>query len=159
VTTLTLADLLPSEWGEPSFELFEACASYSAPMDCIIYLREDEPARADRIDQFLTILWHPHEDRVIGIKLKGIRFLFEILQSAVKSVTGKDIPNDRFVPLIGAVQIALKMQAGPGLMESFQNDRVKRLAALTKSYEIARGIVDGVTFDAGQFVAAQGGSP
>jgi len=150
MSTLTITDLLPSDWGAFAFEPFEPCATYSAPMDCIVYLREDESYRADRIDQFLTILWHPHEDRVIGIKLKGIRFLFESLRSIVQTVTRKDPLDDKFVPLVGAIELALKMRAGVVLTEKFEKNRVVDLVSLNRSYELARGIVDGVTFDTRQ---------
>lgn len=158
INTLTLADILPAEWGEPSFEPFEPCASYSAPLDCITYLRKDESARADRVDHFLTILWHPYnDDEVIGIKIKGIRLLLENLQSVVKAVIGKDMPDEKFVPLVGALELALRMQLGSELSEKWQENRSERIAALTKSYEIARGFADGVTFD-GVELSAQGGA-
>ncbi len=147
---LTLDELILPEWGAASFAPFEPCARYSAPMDCVIYLREDEPYRADRVDGFLTILWHPQDDRVIGVKIKGMRFLFESLQSIVRTATGKDLPADTFVPLLGAVQLALKL-SGAALSERLEKGRAEELDKLTNSYDLARRIVDGVGFDPGQF--------
>lgn len=152
MNTLTLADLLPPEWGQPSFEPFEPCAVYSAPMDCVIYLQEDVSVRADRIDQFLTILWHPQEHKVVGFKIKSISFLFETLQSAVKAVTGKDIPDDSFISVVGTLEFALKMHAGAALSEKCQIEREDGLSNLNKSYEIARGLAVGVNFNAGELV-------
>ena len=56
---------------------FEPRALYYETMDFLLYLQEDLPYRADRIDPFLTLLWHPYEDRAIGVKIKGFRFLFD----------------------------------------------------------------------------------
>jgi hypothetical protein len=65
---------------------FAPGAKYIAPMDCLIYLREDCSYRAIRLDPLRTVLLHPTEDRPVGIKVKGARFVAErvkaILQSA-----------------------------------------------------------------------------
>jgi hypothetical protein len=45
-------------------------------MDFLLYLKEDCSYRADRVDQFLTLLWHPYKDELVGIKLKGIRVIY-----------------------------------------------------------------------------------
>jgi hypothetical protein len=147
VGSLTIEDLLPEGREGYEFAPFEPCASYSAPMDQIVYLREDVSYRADRVDQFLTILWHPQEERVVGIKLKGIRFLFESLRSIVKSMVGKDISEEAFLPLVGALELALKMRGGSVWSDQLQRDRSTDWIALKQRYEIARGIAEGVTFD------------
>ena len=56
---------------------FRPVARYYPPMDFLLYLKEDCSYRADRVDQFLTLLWHPYKDELVGIKLKGIRFIYE----------------------------------------------------------------------------------
>ncbi len=145
--TFTLEELLPADWGEYEFSPFEPCASYSAPMDCIVYLREDVSYRADRVDQFLTILWHPADDRVVGVKLKGIRFLFDSLRSIVRTVAGKDLSEDTFVPLLGAIELALTMRLGSPMSGMLEENRSEEFTELRNRYELARGIVDGVTFD------------
>jgi hypothetical protein len=155
VANVTLEDLLPVGREGYEFAPFEACASYIEPMDQITYLQEDESYRAYRVDQFLTILWHPHEERVIGIKIKGIRFLFESLRSIIKAATGKDyLSHDTFVPLVGAIEMALKVRGGAVWSEQLEKDRATELAALNKSYELARGVAKGVTIDARKIVKA-----
>ncbi len=150
---LTIEDLLPVGREDYEFAAFEPCASYIGPMDQIIYLREDESYRADRIDQFLTILWHPHEERVIGIKIKGIRFLFESLQAILKAATGKSLPSDLFLPLVGAIELALKMRGGEA-SDRLEKDRATDWLALNRSYELARGIAEGVSIDTRKIVNA-----
>ena len=66
----TLGGVLPPDLEGVPFKVFEACACYYEPMDFILYLQEDVPYRADRIDYFLTLLWHPYEPHAIGIKPK-----------------------------------------------------------------------------------------
>ena len=145
--TMTIEDLLPEGREGYQFAPFEPCASYNAPMDQIIYLREDVSFRADRVDQFLTILWHPHDEKVVGIKIKGIRYLFESLREIVKSVGGKDISEEAFLPLVGAIELALKMRGGAVWSAELQRQREADWIKLKQSYEIARGLVEGVTFD------------
>jgi hypothetical protein len=45
-------------------------------MDCLIYLRESCAYRAFRLSEYTTVLLHPHEDRPVGVKIKGVRFLY-----------------------------------------------------------------------------------
>lgn len=55
---------------------FRPVTRYYPPMDFLLYLKEDCSYRADRVDQFLTLLWHPYKDELVGIKLKGIRVIY-----------------------------------------------------------------------------------
>ena len=56
---------------------FRPVARYYPSMDFLLYLKEDCSYRADRVDNFLTILWHPYKDEIVGIKLKGIRVIYD----------------------------------------------------------------------------------
>lgn len=154
MSVTTLEDLLPNGWAGEVFGEFRPGASYSAPMDCVIYLREDVSYRAERIDQFLTILWHPDQEIVVGVKLKGCRFLFGVLRSAVKSVTGNDVPDHAFMPLLGAVELALNMRLGAFVSDQIQHDRARDFANLNEAYALARGMVREVTFDSSPLVAS-----
>ncbi len=73
---------------------FRPVAKYFAAMDCLIYLREDCSYRAVRLDQMRTVLLHPHEDRAVGVKLKGIKFVKHKLDSILRSLglTFDDLP-------------------------------------------------------------------
>src|SRR5450755_4570243 len=65
---------------------FIPAAKYIAPMDCLIYLREDCSYRAVRVDALRTVLLHPSEDRPVGVKLKGMRHLFERYRAILNSM-------------------------------------------------------------------------
>jgi hypothetical protein len=80
---------------------YSPVARYYTAMDHMLYLSEDCSYRADRVDPFLTVLWHPHEERIVGIKLKGVRFLFE----RVKAIVG--LSDSDFMPLVKALEVAL----------------------------------------------------
>jgi len=71
--------------GPASLAEFRPAAKYFAAMDCLIYLREDCSYRAVRLDSLRTVLLHPTEDRAVGVKLKGTRFLMERLMAIFKS--------------------------------------------------------------------------
>lgn len=83
----TSLDALLSAWGDGELQPFKPVARYYEAMDCVIYLLEDLAYSADRVDGFLTLLWHPHEERLIGVKLKGFRFLFGRLQAICETRT------------------------------------------------------------------------
>jgi hypothetical protein len=140
---LTIQDLLPEGREDYEFGTFEPCASYSAALDQIVYLKEDVSSRADRVDQFLTILWHPHEERVVGIKIKGIRYLFECLRTE----SDKDVPEEAFLPLVKAIEFALKKVSGADLSAKLEQKRSPEWLARQRRYEIAKGVAGDVTFD------------
>lgn len=80
---------------------FAPVARYYSAMDLMLYVSEDCSYRASRIDAFLTVLLHPQDDRVVGIKLKGVRFLFE----RVKAILG--LSDSEFLPLVRVLEVAL----------------------------------------------------
>ena len=69
---------------------FRATTWYDRYMDHLIYLKEDVSYRADRVDPALTLLWHPHEERLVGVKLKGIAGVFEDISSILVDHDHKD---------------------------------------------------------------------
>lgn len=80
---------------------FAPGARYYADLDYLLYMREPHSYRADRVDDFLTVLWHPDADRLVGVKFKGWRLVFD----QVKEKLGwKD---EGFFPLIKALEFAL----------------------------------------------------
>src|SRR5947207_2789396 len=72
-----LEKLTPS-WN-PDSGPFKPAAKYYRAMDHLLYLQEDCAYRADRVDEWLTLLWHPHHWELVGIKLKGIHAVFKDL--------------------------------------------------------------------------------
>ncbi|MDE0177893.1 MAG: hypothetical protein OXP36_04790 [Gammaproteobacteria bacterium] len=114
---------------------FKPVAKYYHAMDFLLYLREDCSYRADRVDPFLTVLYHPYEDRIVGIKLKGFRFLFDQFRKIVEH-----LDNEHFLPLVKFVEIALVA----GVAEAFIAKNKERIE---KSYADAKQLVEGVEFD------------
>jgi hypothetical protein len=85
---------------------FQPCARYIAPMDCLIYLREDCSYRAVRLNAYQTVLLHPYEDRPVGVKLKGMRFLHTRLRAILKAAKVADANLEGFA-LIAFWELAL----------------------------------------------------
>jgi hypothetical protein len=143
----SIEDLLPAGWSETSIPEFVPAARYYAPMDSVVYLKEDVSYRADRIDAFLTLLWHPHEDRAVGLKIKGFRFLFDRWQ-AIAAAGGKTIPNHMFVSLLEAVELAISVELGAVLTDEAEKDRKMAASERQKKYEKARELARAVQVNA-----------
>ena len=90
-------------------------------MDFLLYLREDYSCRADRVDAFLTVLWHPNEDHLIGIKLKGFRFLFQQLKLLL------ELKEDAIFPLVKALEIALVGGVAEHIINAVERERLEDL--------------------------------
>ena len=117
-------------------ESFEPTAKYYHAMDFLLYLREDCSYVADRVDPFLTVLYHPHDQsRIVGIKLKGFRFLFDQLRKIVEH-----LESEHFLPVVKFIEMALVA----GMAEAYIDQNRERIK---KSYDDARGLVAGVEFD------------
>jgi hypothetical protein len=85
-----------------SIPSFKKTVWFDSQMDHLIYLDEDCNYRADRVDDILTLLYHPYSDDLVGVKLKGIRAEYEKLFEASAK------PDDdfvEFVNLIGGIMI------------------------------------------------------
>jgi hypothetical protein len=143
MASLELDALAPPGWGHPTGE-FVPCARYYEAMDTLIYLEADLPYRADRVDKFLTLLWHPEKDEAIGVKLKGFRFLFRRLQNFLES-TGCKLNDEHFPRVVATLEVA--MTAGLGAIITTEAER-NRLAEIEAKYEKARRLVKEATFDA-----------
>lgn len=126
---------------------FEPRALYYETMDFLLYLQEDLPYRADRIDPFLTLLWHPNEDRAIGVKIKGFRSLFERM-GAIMKTRNMDIAESRFLPFVSAIEVAFT--AGLGSVVTLDAERRR----IEEGYDTARTLVSAVEFDASLLAVA-----
>ena len=120
---------------------------YYAPMDVVLYLEEDVAYRADRVDRFLTLLWHPYEKRAIGIKLKGFRFIYDRMCEILKT-HGIPVPEDGFLPLVTAFEVAMTAGQGAAMMLSAEQQR------FTERYAQARAIIQDVRFDTREMALA-----
>jgi len=127
--------------GPPTTTEFRPTRYFSA-IDAMIYLREDVSYRAERVDPFLTVLWHPTEERLVGVKLKGFRFLFDrILDSLSAVLPPYVIPQLAFLPFIRALEAACT--AGVG--EVLTDDAAEKHRLREQKYEKARVLVKDVS--------------
>lgn len=117
---------------EATHEGFAPVARYYSAMDLVMYLREDCSYRADRVDMWLTLLWHPYEDVLVGIKLKGVRFLFD----RVKQIVG--LRDDDFLPLVSLLEAALVGGMTESALEGLADGRMEKL--YEQAREIARDV-------------------
>jgi hypothetical protein len=84
---------------------FHAGAQYFSAMDCAIYLKEDCSYRAARVSPALSLLLAPYEDRVVGVKIKGVRHLAERLFSILEK-SGRQLDEANRVELRALLQMA-----------------------------------------------------
>ena len=111
--------------------VFAPVARYNPKMDALTYLNEDCSFRADRVDPILTVLWHPYEDKLVGIKLKGVKFLFNQLTHIIDNLQERD-----FLPLIKMFEAAMIGGLAKDIMDDVERDRRKKM------YEEARAFVN-----------------
>ena len=112
----------------PSEGQFEPFAKYHKSMDFLLYLNTDCAYRADRVDIFLTVLWHPNEQRIVGLKLKGFKFLFGRLMA----ISGTQIKESGFIQLVEVLEIAMVGGVAESMMRKIETGR------LQQRYEEAR---------------------
>jgi hypothetical protein len=102
--------------------VFVAITRYYAPMDYLLYLTEDVSYRADRVDEFLTVLWHPYEDRLIGLKFKG----FRVLLRQVKAALG--LQERDYLSLVTLLtEAALSQATAKRILDAQETDRQNKL--------------------------------
>ncbi len=104
-TMSNFLELLAPSDESPRGATFVPVARFYPAMDFLLYLAEDVSYRADRVDEILTVLWHPYEERLVGIKLKGFACL---VQEVKRALGNQDIS---VMPLVTLVAEAL-MQGG-----------------------------------------------
>jgi hypothetical protein len=137
-------DHVLSQWGLSSTGEFKPCAHYYSAMDHVLYLREDVSYRAERVDRFLSLLRHPHEERLVGLKVEGWRSLSARLQCILRSA-GAEVVDSGTVPLSAAVEMAMTAGAAAAWATlDVQNPQVAR------GYAQARLLAAGVTFDSAE---------
>ena len=129
---------------------FEPTAKYYHAMDFLLYLREDCSYVADRVDPFLTVLYHPDDQsRIVGIKLKGFRFLFDQFRKVVEQLN-----DDHFLPVVKFIEMALVAGMAEAYIAKNKERIQKSRERIEKSYDEARRLVEGVEFDQREFKEA-----
>jgi hypothetical protein len=83
-------EFTPSIWFEPE-------------MDALMLMTENTVYRSDRIDEFLTLFENPETHQIIGLKLKGFRWLYKYL------VEIGDIEHDHFVMVVWLLDAAMRI--------------------------------------------------
>ncbi len=106
-----LIDQLAPEYARGGIPAFAPGAKYYHGMDYLLYKCESGSYRADRVDAFLTVLWHPTEDWLVGVKLKGWRFFFNQMKDAM------GFEDADFFPLIKAIEFALAEEFARQIMD------------------------------------------
>jgi hypothetical protein len=147
--TLALSGLAPPDW-TGQLEAFEPCARYFESMDVLLYLEEDVPYRADRVDPFLTLLWHPSREEAIGVKLKGFRFLFQRVQAILRAQRNVTVADSEFLSLVTALEVAMTAGLGAVITADAERQRIE------EKYAQARRLLTKETarFDATELSAA-----
>lgn len=102
---------------------FKPVARYFPEMDFLIYLKKDCSYRAKRVDAFLTVLYDPYEEKLVGVKLKGFKFLFE----RFRAVSKLDLKDSHFVELTRVLEIAMVGGLGESMMDSYRHQRSQEL--------------------------------
>jgi len=90
---------------------FMPVARYHRIMDMLIYVNEDCSYVADRVDEYLTLLWNPTSEYVVGIKCKGFRYVF----NKHKARLGLD--EHHFLPLMKILEVLFTETLGERIID------------------------------------------
>ena len=119
---------------DDSLKPFIPISKYYWTMDLLLYLKEDVSYRADRVDRLLTLLWHPYDDELVGIQIKGFRCL--CLEHPLLSEIAKD--DNWFLPLALLVaDLFMKDEA----WSFIANPSKENIESLVKKYNLAMAFV------------------
>jgi hypothetical protein len=100
---------------------FESFARYYEEMDFLIYVNKDCSYRAKRVDAFLTVLLDPQKDELVGIKLKGFKFLF----NQFMAVSGGDVKEGDFLPVMRVFALAMVGGVAEMMMDHLRKERAE----------------------------------
>lgn len=102
--------------------VFVATSRYYPSVDFLLYLAEDLSYRADRVDEALTVLWHPYEDRLVGLKLKGFSALLREVKGAL------DLEEAEYVSLVTLLtEAALTRTSAQKILNEQETARLRNL--------------------------------
>ena len=122
---------------------FKPCAVYDPELDCLTYQAEDCSCRAERVDQFLTLLWHPDktQSRAVGVKLKGFHWAY----GQMKADLEKDgLFDEHFMPLMKILEMLFAL----GLGQVITDEAERR-----QKYQVAAGLVSTCSVPEGALAA------
>ena len=122
-----------AEWVE-LLKPFKPLAAYYETMDILLYLNTDVSYRAERVDEWLTLLWHPYRKDLVGIQLKGFRCACR--ENAILAGIAR---NDQlFLPLAALVASHFLKDEAAALIEAPAKERQE---ALMRKYDQAFAFV------------------
>lgn len=134
-----LLEQIAPEYAGGKVPKFVAGAKYDADLDMLLYLQEPVSFRADRVDAFLTLLWHPRDDRMVGVKLKGWRKVFGEMKVLL------DLKEEAFFPLVKALEFGLAEVFAKALMSNFETTPPSERYKRAKAYSDAIQLISHVT--------------
>jgi|GEM_PF-3270478 len=116
---------------------FAPAAYFDPEMDQLIYVRSDDSYRTDRVDQYLTHLWPPHEPKLVGVKIKGFRSVFDQLKGSGL------VSESYFIPLCETIDMLLHFGVTThNSVHDFSSDGYR-----AKLYRRAQEVVGDYRFD------------
>ncbi|WP_145609242.1 hypothetical protein [Nitrospirillum amazonense] len=86
---------------------FAPTAYFDHEMDQLIYVRTSDSYRADRVDEWLTLLWQADDMKLVGVKIKGFRSLFD------KAMAAGLVEEKHFIPLCKTLSLILEASINP----------------------------------------------
>src|SRR4051812_30677742 len=113
---------ITADFGLADVGQFQPHARYHHGMDMLVYLTVDCSYSAERVDEHLTLFWHPHWQRLVGVKIKGFRHAFLRL----KDKCGWSETD--FLPLVRFME---------GLMQGGLGDEIMKSQERRRKYELA----------------------
>lgn len=101
---------------------FAPKANFITEADLLLFVNEDCSYATQRVDPYLSMLWHPTENKIVGFKLKGIRYVFNQIKEELK-LTDKD-----WLPLSGYLESVFTVLASRALDKANEYLIAKSLA-------------------------------
>lgn len=98
-----------TEFNTDQLRPFRPFARYNHGMDALVYRSTPGTCVAQRVDQFVTVLWDVDRTDLVGVKFKGFRYIFNTLRSQHGWTTD-------FLPLAKVLE-ALMAKVGDDILE------------------------------------------
>lgn len=121
-----LEHLLASQFDATLRSDFDKSAFYESKMDYIEYVSVDDVTVSERVDELLTLILSADDRKVVGFRLKGLRWIFNKVRIAL------ELDEEHFVPLT-TLLTALVSDAGSDFVSN-QN----RLLGYKRAFQLAK---------------------
>lgn len=89
-------------------------ARYNHQLDALVYRREPGLCVADRVDPFLTVLWSRGQKRLVGVRFKGLRYIFSLLKDRL------NLDEAEFLPLVRVIEVVVEGGLGQMVMDDHE---------------------------------------